>query len=470
MGPFFSGPPACWERFQKWPIAMRPGCSTSGTPDPRLRAFDAAEKFGGPRPCPGSTRDDNRPIRVSKFLPRPPRKAATTVPPGERTFGKLLLVIALNKIRPARRGTFHRAAQGVNVAGEPERIDGLDPYTLLPKENPQRAVPARTFHEVWRPKKALDQPAAGCSAASVRVCACKGLPGSRDRRDYRSKPCETVERTLQHCRQNNSPHSSPTMKQPPFPVARRSAQWIEREKYVEGFGGPAPRAADPNAGTFATFLPPAAHPACTSRYLEELIRIGPGASTGFRGEARAWPRGLSSPIFRSCWKRSASVRTAGPSRSFRPPPAGLGRAGPTGRRIPRAVRQSTPRPGESETIGFDLSCPVPRTPVRRGTRSVRPQVMGPALAASRRSIPRLSIVSRAGSRIVWPGRSSAERAWPPRSAPQGRSGPLGAEPLFPPLAGTPISSPVEEVFHVGSFRGVVHGLILGRHHAGLTFL
>src|SRR5438034_7863551 len=58
------------------------------------------------------------------------REGGYDVPPGEDLW-KLLLVIALNKIRA--RGTFHRAAK--RDVRRTRRIDGLDPYTLA-KENP----------------------------------------------------------------------------------------------------------------------------------------------------------------------------------------------------------------------------------------------------------------------------------------------------------------------------------------------
>src|SRR5436309_12594638 len=58
------------------------------------------------------------------------REGGYDVPPGEDLW-KLLLVIALNKIRA--RGTFHRAAK--RDVRRTRRIEGMDPYTLA-KENP----------------------------------------------------------------------------------------------------------------------------------------------------------------------------------------------------------------------------------------------------------------------------------------------------------------------------------------------
>src|SRR5262245_57537841 len=58
------------------------------------------------------------------------RTGGYDIPPGEDLW-KLLLVIALNKIRA--RGTFHRAAK--RDVRRTRRIEGLDPATLA-KENP----------------------------------------------------------------------------------------------------------------------------------------------------------------------------------------------------------------------------------------------------------------------------------------------------------------------------------------------
>src|SRR4051812_1781474 len=56
---------------------------------------------------------------------------------------------------------------------------------------------------------------------------------------------------------------------PPPPSRRPSAQWIERERYIEAFE--AARAADPLAD-LAAFLPPPNHPLYVA-ILEELVRI-----------------------------------------------------------------------------------------------------------------------------------------------------------------------------------------------------
>src|SRR6478609_8909557 len=66
------------------------------------------------------------------------REGGYDVPPGEDLW-KLLLVIALNKIRA--RGTFHRAAK--RDVRRTRRIEGLDPATLA-RDNPH-GQSGRTF-------------------------------------------------------------------------------------------------------------------------------------------------------------------------------------------------------------------------------------------------------------------------------------------------------------------------------------
>jgi len=91
------------------------------------------------------------------------------VPPGEDLW-KLLLVIALNKIRA--RGTFHRAAK--RDVRRTRRIDGLDPYTLS-KENPhgQSGV---TFMKMAAEEALAQLPP--CSAASWS-CGCRATRSTK---------------------------------------------------------------------------------------------------------------------------------------------------------------------------------------------------------------------------------------------------------------------------------------------------
>jgi len=112
----------------------------------------------------------------------------------------------------------------------------------------------------------------------------------------------TVERTLQHCRQQLTAFLTDHEQPPPPPRRTPSAQWIEREKYVEGFE--AARAADPHAD-FIPFLPPAAHPLYVP-VLEELVRIDL-EQHWLRGE----PRWLEDYLrqFPQLLDASASVRT-----------------------------------------------------------------------------------------------------------------------------------------------------------------
>jgi RNA polymerase sigma-70 factor (ECF subfamily) len=112
------------------------------------------------------------------------------VPPGEDLW-KLLLVIALNKIRA--RGTFHRAAK--RDVRRTRRIDGLDPYTLS-KENPHGQSGA-TFMKLAAEEALAQLPPLQRRIVELRmqgyqVHEIAGITG---------RSLRTVERTLQHCRQ-----------------------------------------------------------------------------------------------------------------------------------------------------------------------------------------------------------------------------------------------------------------------------
>lgn len=121
------------------------------------------------------------------------REGCYDVPPGEDLW-KLLLVIALNKIRA--RGTFHRAAK--RDVRRTRRIDGLDPYTLA-KENPhgQSAV---TFMRLAADEALAQLPPLQRRIVELRIQGYQvheiaGITG---------RSLRTVERTLQHCRQQLS--------------------------------------------------------------------------------------------------------------------------------------------------------------------------------------------------------------------------------------------------------------------------
>jgi RNA polymerase sigma factor (sigma-70 family) len=117
------------------------------------------------------------------------REGGYDVPPGEDLW-KLLLVIALNKIRA--RGTFHRAAK--RDVRRTRRIDGLDPYTLA-KENTHGQAAIMFL------KLAADEALAQLPPLQRRIVELRmqgyqvheiaGLTG---------RSLRTVERTLQHCR------------------------------------------------------------------------------------------------------------------------------------------------------------------------------------------------------------------------------------------------------------------------------
>jgi RNA polymerase sigma-70 factor (ECF subfamily) len=117
------------------------------------------------------------------------REGGYDVPPGEDLW-KLLLVIALNKIRA--RGTFHRAAK--RDVRRTRRIDGQDPFTLA-KENPHGQSGVMFL------KMAADEALAQLPPLQRRIVELRmqgyqvheiaGLTG---------RSLRTVERTLQHCR------------------------------------------------------------------------------------------------------------------------------------------------------------------------------------------------------------------------------------------------------------------------------
>src|SRR5439155_15540379 len=121
------------------------------------------------------------------------REGGYDVPPGEDLW-KLLLVIALNKIRA--RGTFHRAAK--RDVRRTRRIDGLDPYTLA-KENPHGQA-ALTFLRLVA-EEALEQlPPLQRRIVELRV---EGYQ-VHEIAELTGRSLRTVERTLQHCRKHLS--------------------------------------------------------------------------------------------------------------------------------------------------------------------------------------------------------------------------------------------------------------------------
>src|SRR5438874_1905272 len=121
------------------------------------------------------------------------REGGYDVPPGEDLW-KLLLVIALNKIRA--RGTFHRAAK--RDVRRTRRIDGLDPYTLA-KENPHGQAPL-TFLPLVA-EEALEQlPPLQRRIVELRV---EGYQ-VHEIAKLTGRSLRTVERTLQHSRKHLS--------------------------------------------------------------------------------------------------------------------------------------------------------------------------------------------------------------------------------------------------------------------------
>jgi RNA polymerase sigma-70 factor (ECF subfamily) len=121
------------------------------------------------------------------------REGGYDVPPGEDLW-KLLLVIALNKIRA--RGTFHRAAK--RDVRRTRRIDGLDPYTLA-KENPH-GQSALTFLRLAAEEALAQLPPLQRRIVELRVEGYQ-VP---EIAQITGRSLRTVERTLQHCRQQLS--------------------------------------------------------------------------------------------------------------------------------------------------------------------------------------------------------------------------------------------------------------------------
>ncbi len=117
------------------------------------------------------------------------REGGYDVPPGEDLW-KLLLVIALNKIRA--RGTFHRAAK--RDVRRTRRIEGMDPYTLA-KEN-YYGQSAATFLRLVA-EEALDQlPLLQRQIVELRI---QGYQ-VHEIAERTGRSLRTVERTLQNCR------------------------------------------------------------------------------------------------------------------------------------------------------------------------------------------------------------------------------------------------------------------------------
>src|SRR3954454_10908797 len=115
------------------------------------------------------------------------------VPPGEDLW-KLLLVIALNKIRA--RGTFHRAAK--RDVRRTRRIDGLDPYSLA-KEN-SYGQSALIFLQLVAEEALAQLPPLQRQIVELRM---QGYQ-VHEIAEQTGRSLRTVERTLQHCRQQLS--------------------------------------------------------------------------------------------------------------------------------------------------------------------------------------------------------------------------------------------------------------------------
>jgi serine/threonine protein kinase len=212
------------------------------------------------------------------------------------------------------------------------------------------------------------------------------------------------------------------------------AQWIERERYIEAFE--AARAADA-ATDLIPFLPPADHPLHVS-VLEELVRIDLEQSW-LRGEPRWLEDYLSR--FPLLLEASASVRTLA-FEEFR---------------LRRRLGESPTSDEYKERFGIDPGrhirdddndlVPGPHTPPPRIDRfaqvmaalpHVGDQFLDYRLLAElgAGAYGRAFLAERAGRRVVL------------------KVGPaLGAEPLTRLHHANIV--PVEEVFHVGSFRAVV---------------
>ena len=117
------------------------------------------------------------------------RTGGYDIPPGEDLW-KLLLVIALNKIRA--RGTFHRAAK--RDVRRTRRIDGLDPYALA-KENPH-GQSARTFLRMVAEEALASLPPLQRRIVELRM---EGYQVHEIAHET-GRSLRTVERTLQNCR------------------------------------------------------------------------------------------------------------------------------------------------------------------------------------------------------------------------------------------------------------------------------
>ena len=131
------------------------------------------------------------------------REGGYDVPPGEDLW-KLLLVIALNKIRA--RGTFHRAAK--RDVRRTRRIEGMDPYALA-KENPY-GQSALIFLQMVAEEALAQLPPLQRQIVELRM---QGYQ-VHEIAELTGRSLRTVERTLQHCRQQlstflNSDHEPP---------------------------------------------------------------------------------------------------------------------------------------------------------------------------------------------------------------------------------------------------------------------
>jgi serine/threonine protein kinase len=223
------------------------------------------------------------------------------------------------------------------------------------------------------------------------------------------------------------------MNNPP-PHRPRNAQWIEREKYIEAFE--TARAVDP-AADMAAFLPPPNHPLLLP-VLEELVRIDL-EQHWLRGS----PRWLEDYLnrFPVLMEASASVRTLA-FEEFR---------------LRRRVGQAPTADEYKSRFGIDPArgirddrldlVPGPRTPAPPTDRFA--QVMA-ALPQVGDQFLDYRLLAELGAGAY--GRAFlAERAGRRVALKVGPA--LGAETLT--RLNHPNIVPVEEVFHVGSFRGVV---------------
>jgi RNA polymerase sigma-70 factor (ECF subfamily) len=121
------------------------------------------------------------------------RTGGYDVPPGEDLW-KLLLVIALNKIRA--RATFHRAAK--RDVRRTRRIEGLDPATLA-KENPH-GQSGGTFLRLVAEEALATLPPLLRRIVELRM---EGYQ-VHEIAELTGRSLRTVERTLQNCRKQLS--------------------------------------------------------------------------------------------------------------------------------------------------------------------------------------------------------------------------------------------------------------------------